>query len=72
MRRLGTWKAGLPPLSTPPPRSLKEVFEINARLRRMTDQRVRDDVVVKQHVRFRNRLLRLQSEPRRTPRSREQ
>ena len=70
MRQLGAWKAGLPALSTPPPRTLEEVFAINGQLGRMSDPVVRDDeTAIAQHVRFRNSLLRLQA--RITPRSRE-
>ena len=60
MRQIGTWKAGLPPLSPPPPRTLEQVFAINARLRRMAGNPYRDDTLaVEEHARFRAELLRL-------------
>lgn len=58
MRQIGSWKASLPPLS--PPRTLEQVFAINARLRRMAGNPHRDDTLaVEEHVRFRAELLRL-------------
>ena len=72
MRQLGAWKAGLPALSTPPPRTLEEVFAINGQLGRMSDPVVRDDeTAMAQHVRFRNSLLRLHARSPNSPRSRE-
>ena len=60
MRQLGAWKASLPPLS--PPRTLRQVFAINERLRRMAGDPRRDDALaVEEHVRFRLEILRLDS-----------
>ena len=60
MRQLGAWKASLPPLSSPPPRTLGQVFAINERLRRMAGNLRRDDALaVEEHVRFRAELQRL-------------
>lgn len=60
MRQLGAWKASLPPLSPPPPRTLAQVFAINERLRRMAGGPRRDDALaVEEHVRFRTELRRL-------------
>lgn len=62
MRQLGAWKASLPPLSPPPPRTLGQVFEINERLRRMAgDPRRGDALAIAEHVRFRAKLQRLDS-----------
>ena len=63
MRRLATWKAGLPPVSAPPPRTLKQVFEINEELRRKAPKETPNDALAFERlVRFRTRLLRLQSD----------
>ena len=62
MGQLGAWKASLPPLSSPPPRTLGQVFAINERLRRMAGDLRRDDALaVEEHVRFRAELQRLDS-----------
>lgn len=62
MRQLGVWKASLPPLSPPPPRTLAQVFAINERLRRMAGNPRRDDALaIEEHVRFRVELQRLDS-----------
>ena len=58
MRKLGAWKNGLPSVSTPPPRTLKEVFDASRRLQRMSRGGVReDDAAVRQHVRFREQSV---------------
>lgn len=68
MRRIGAWKASLPPLSPPPPRTLKQVFEMNEELRRTVgDPGNDDDLAVERHVRFRANLLRLHSRAPRAP-----
>lgn len=67
MRRIGAWKASLPALSPPPPRTLKQVFQMNEELRRMVgDPGNDDDVAIEKHFRFRANLLRLHSRTSRT------
>ena len=66
-RRIGEWKASLPPNSPPPPRTFDQVYDVMARIQRGLSPpptRGDDDAAVKRLTEFRERLL--QFEARRT------
>ncbi len=61
-RRIGEWKAGLPPNSPPPPRTFDQVYEVMARIQRGLSPpptRGDDDAAVRRLTKFRERLLQL-------------
>ena len=58
--RIGAWKASLPPVSPPPPRTFDQVYELLLVMRRglsQTPMQGDDDAAVERLTEFRERLL---------------
>ena len=63
-RRIGEWKASLPPNSPPPPRTFDQVYEVMARIQRglsPTPKNGDDDAAVTRLTEFREKLLQLEA-----------
>ena len=63
-RRIGEWKASLPPASPPPPRTFDQVYEVMVRVQRGLSPPPThgdDDAAVRRLTKFRERLLQLEA-----------
>ena len=63
-RRIGEWKASLPPNSPPPPRTFDQVYEVMARIQRGLSPPPKhgdDEAAVTRLTEFRERLLQLEA-----------